>query len=93
MQVTMGLRRPAQIWKNEVAILDGPVRQTWDETESRVARLAGALMTHCRTLIAAYKCPRTVTVQPESLPKSGAGKILKRELRSQYWKGLERQIH
>lgn len=39
------------------------------------------LVAHCRNAIAAYKCPKTVTIQSEPLPKSGAGKILKRELR------------
>jgi long-chain acyl-CoA synthetase len=51
------------------------------------------LIAHCRQAIAGYKCPKTVSVHPEPLPKSGAGKILKRELRSKYWVGLERQIH
>jgi long-chain acyl-CoA synthetase len=54
---------------------------------------AEALIAHCRTLIAGYKCPKSIAIQAEVLPKSGAGKILKRELRAQYWKGLERQIH
>jgi long-chain acyl-CoA synthetase len=54
---------------------------------------AETLMTHCRTLIAGYKCPKSIAIQTELLPKSGAGKILKRALRAQYWKGLERQIH
>jgi acyl-CoA synthetase (AMP-forming)/AMP-acid ligase II len=39
---------------------------------------------HCRTLLAGYKTPRTVTFVGE-LPLSGAGKILKRELRSTTW--------
>ena len=52
-----------------------------------------ALAAHCRTLIAGYKCPRTITVQDEALPKSGAGKILKRELRSAHWQGSHRQIN
>jgi long-chain acyl-CoA synthetase len=51
------------------------------------------LMAHCRQAIAGYKCPKTITMRPEPLPKSGAGKILKRDLRAPYWAGLERQIH
>lgn len=38
------------------------------------------LMNHCRDQIASYKIPRTIEFR-DSLPKSGAGKTLKRELR------------
>ncbi|MGB3323896.1 MAG: long-chain fatty acid--CoA ligase [Mycolicibacterium fortuitum] len=41
------------------------------------------LQEHCRTLIAGYKIPRSVDFAAE-LPMSGAGKILKRELRERY---------
>jgi long-chain acyl-CoA synthetase len=51
------------------------------------------LITHCKQAIASYKCPKTVSISSDALPKSGAGKILKRDLRAQYWAGLERQIH
>lgn len=51
------------------------------------------LVAHCRNAIAGYKCPKAVTIQSDPLPKSGAGKILKRELRARYWAGLERQIN
>jgi long-chain acyl-CoA synthetase len=54
---------------------------------------ADACIAHCRAMIARYKCPRTITIQTTALPKSGAGKILKRELRMRFWEGLERQIH
>ncbi len=39
------------------------------------------LITHARTRIAGYKVPRSIEFHSEALPKSGAGKILKRELR------------
>jgi acyl-CoA synthetase (AMP-forming)/AMP-acid ligase II len=42
------------------------------------------LRAHCKTLIAGYKTPRTSEFV-EALPLSGAGKILKRELRAKYW--------
>jgi long-chain acyl-CoA synthetase len=29
----------------------------------------------------------------DALPKSGAGKILKRELRGPHWRGLERAVN
>jgi acyl-CoA synthetase (AMP-forming)/AMP-acid ligase II len=41
--------------------------------------------------IAGYKAPRTVEFV-DALPLSGAGKILKRELRQRHWSGKERGI-
>lgn len=55
--------------------------------------LADELIAHCHTLVAGYKCPKTLQVRTEPLPKSGAGKILKRELRAPFWEGQGRQIH
>ena len=42
---------------------------------------AEELIEHCRQLIAGYKLPRSVELHADALPKSGAGKVLKRELR------------
>ena len=51
-----------------------------------------AIIEHCRALIAGYKLPRSFDLGFEPLPKSGAGKILKRELRKPYWTDQERQV-
>ena len=51
-----------------------------------------AIIAHCRGLIAGYKCPRAVLVRAEALPKSGAGKIQKFELRAPYWEGRDRNV-
>ncbi len=51
------------------------------------------LMAHVRTQIAGYKVPRSIEFRPEMLPKSGAGKILKRELREPYWLGKSRNVN
>lgn len=53
---------------------------------------ADALIVHCHTLIAGYKCPKTVDFA-DALPKSGAGKILKSQLRDPHWEGEERGVH
>jgi long-chain acyl-CoA synthetase len=45
---------------------------------------ADALTAHCRDLIASYKLPRGIDFVV-ALPKSGAGKVLKRELRDPHW--------
>lgn len=49
------------------------------------------LRTHCRALIASYKCPKSVEFRTE-MPLSAAGKILKRELRTHYWQDQPRQV-
>ena len=50
------------------------------------------LIAHCRSRIAGYKVPRSVGFRTEPLPKSGPGKVLKRELRSPYWADRESSI-
>ncbi|MCD6059752.1 MAG: long-chain-fatty-acid-CoA ligase, partial [Moraxellaceae bacterium] len=47
---------------------------------------------HCRARIAGYKIPRSVEIRNEPLPLSGAGKVLKTELRKPYWSGRDRQV-
>jgi long-chain acyl-CoA synthetase len=47
---------------------------------------ADALIEHCKGLIASYKCPRSIEFTEEALPISGAGKILKSELRQRHSK-------
>ena len=49
------------------------------------------IMAHCKQHIAGYKCPRSVEFI-EAMPLSGAGKILKRQLRAPYWEGHDRQV-
>lgn len=51
------------------------------------------IIAYCRQYIAGYKCPRTVEIRHEPLPMSGAGKILKRELRAPYWEGKAREVN
>jgi acyl-CoA synthetase (AMP-forming)/AMP-acid ligase II len=51
------------------------------------------LIEHCRSLIGGYKVPKSVSFSDEPLPKSGPGKVLKRELRAPFWEGHDRQIN
>jgi fatty-acyl-CoA synthase len=46
------------------------------------------LIDHSRSRLAHYKCPHSVEFL-ESLPKTGTGKVLKRDLRKKYWQGRE----
>jgi long-chain acyl-CoA synthetase len=50
------------------------------------------LIAHCRSLIAGYKVPKTIELRSEPLPKSGAGKVLKRELREPHWAGVANRV-
>ncbi len=45
----------------------------------------------CRGQIAGYKLPRSVAFV-DALPISGAGKVLKRELRRQHWDDVGRNV-
>ena len=46
------------------------------------------LIEHCRSRLAHYKCPRAIQFL-ESLPRTGTGKVLKRDLRKQLWHGSD----
>jgi long-chain acyl-CoA synthetase len=50
------------------------------------------LLAQCRTVIAGYKVPKSIEFRVEPLPKSGAGKVLKRELREPYWEGVSNRV-
>jgi len=47
----------------------------------------------CRAQIAGYKVPKGIDIRTEALPKSGPGKVLKRELRAPYWQGRDRAVN
>ncbi|HAZ78561.1 MAG TPA: fatty-acid--CoA ligase [Porticoccaceae bacterium] len=51
------------------------------------------IMTYCRTQIAGFKCPRSISFRQEPLPLSGAGKILKTELRAPFWAKGARNVN
>jgi long-chain acyl-CoA synthetase len=53
--------------------------------------LAAELITYCRAHLADVKCPRSVDFRPE-LPRHPTGKLYKRLLRDEYWKGHESRI-
>jgi len=70
----------------------------WGETVHAVVvpRAPGSvsaddLIAHCKQKIAGYKCPKSVEFRTE-LPLSGAGKILKAQMREAYWKDQTRKV-
>jgi long-chain acyl-CoA synthetase len=83
----------------ECAVIGVP-DDTWGERVHAIVRLkSGAnattddLISHCHRLIAHYKSPRTLELRAEPLPLSGAGKILKTELRKPFWEGKEKRVN
>jgi fatty-acyl-CoA synthase len=78
----------------EVAVIPVPDEKWGEVPKALVVLKPGAhlseseLIEFCRSHLAHYKCPRSVEFL-ESLPKTGTGKILKRELRKKYWRGQE----
>ena len=50
------------------------------------------VLNRIRETIAGYKVPKQIEVSTDPLPKSGAGKILKRTLREPHWEGHDTAI-
>ena len=83
----------------EVAVIGIP-HETWGEAVHAVvvckpgmSVTEDELIAHARTQIAGYKVPRSIEFTTEPLPKSGAGKILKRDLREKHWTGKSRNVN
>jgi fatty-acyl-CoA synthase len=57
-----------------------------DDPAAAGPALEAELLQHCKRLIAGYKCPRSIDFV-DALPRSDNGKLYKRVLREQYWKG------
>jgi long-chain acyl-CoA synthetase len=51
------------------------------------------LIAFSRQQIAAYKVPKRIELRHDPLPKSGPGKVLKRELRAPFWQGRDRGVN
>jgi long-chain acyl-CoA synthetase len=69
---------------------------TWGEAVAASVVLTEAvpvdeLQAHCRAAIAGFKVPRHIETV-DVLPKSAAGKILKRELREPHWAGRDVRV-
>jgi acyl-CoA synthetase (AMP-forming)/AMP-acid ligase II len=83
----------------EAAVVGVP-DATWGEAIKAVVVLrpnmeatAEEIIAHCRSCMAHFKVPQSVEFYEGTLPKSGSGKILKRELREKYWAGHERRVN
>jgi acyl-CoA synthetase (AMP-forming)/AMP-acid ligase II len=84
----------------EVAVIGVP-DEKWGETVKALVVLAPgagpeaderALIDHCRSRLAHYKCPTSVELRDE-LPRTATGKLQKFKLRAPYWEGRQRQVN
>jgi len=81
----------------EAAVFGVPSEEWGESVHAVVVVRDGAALTeeqviaHARQHLAGYKVPRSVTWSPE-LPKTGSGKILKRDLRAPFWSGRTSKV-
>jgi acyl-CoA synthetase (AMP-forming)/AMP-acid ligase II len=81
----------------QCAVIGVPDERWGERVHAVVVREAASTVTeadliaHCKSLIAGYKCPRSIDFRLE-LPTSAAGKLLKHLLREPYWQGRDRRV-
>ena len=78
----------------ETAVIPVP-DEKWGEVakalvvlKPNAAATESELIEFCRSRLAHYKCPRSIEFV-DNLPKTGTGKVLKKDLRKKYWHGKE----
>jgi len=81
----------------DVAVFGIPSEEWGEVVHATVVRSSGSSLTKeeiaafAREHLASYKVPRSVDFTDE-LPRTGSGKILKRQLRAPYWAGRTAQV-
>ena len=83
----------------ESVVLGIPSEQ-WGESVHAIIRINeghkitdAEVFNHCREYIAGYKIPQSIEIRIEAFPITGAGKIMKNELREPYWINETRAIN
>ena len=78
----------------EVAVIPVPDDRWGEVPKALVVMKPGVTLSEnevlefCRGRLTHYKCPRSVEFL-DTLPRTGTGKVLKKELRKKYWSGTE----
>ena len=81
----------------EVAVIGIP-DEKWGELVTALVVPGGddvtadELISHCRTALAGYKCPKRVDFV-DALPRTATGKLQKFKLREPFWRDHERQVN
>jgi fatty-acyl-CoA synthase/long-chain acyl-CoA synthetase len=81
----------------DVAVIGVPSDEWGESVHAVVVPAPGAALTqddvtaYAREHLASYKIPRSVSFA-EELPRTGSGKLLKRELRKPFWEGRQTSI-
>jgi fatty-acyl-CoA synthase len=82
----------------EAAVVSVP-DERWGEVIKAVVVLkpdksvsAKDLIAHCHERLARFKCPRSIDFIA-ALPRTGSGKIAKKEIRAPYWAGETKRVH
>lgn len=80
-----------------MVVIGVPSKEWGESVMALVVRSPGLEVTEddireaCRASIAGYKKPREIAFVSE-LPKNGAGKVMRRELRDKYWGDRVRRV-
>jgi fatty-acyl-CoA synthase/long-chain acyl-CoA synthetase len=81
----------------EVAVFGIPSDEWGETVHATVVLVPGAALStddvvgFARQKLASYKIPRSIDFRDE-LPKTGSGKIMKKDLRAPYWEGRDRMV-
>ncbi|GAB5459026.1 MAG: fatty acid--CoA ligase [Henriciella sp.] len=82
----------------EVAVIGVPDEKWGEAVMAYIVPKSGAslnakdVITFARTQIAGYKCPKSIAFI-DALPRNASGKILRKDLRAEHWKGREREVN
>ncbi len=81
-----------------VAVIGIPSKKWGEEVHAIIIPAQGKeptleeITAHLENQIANYKRPRSMSLRREPFPLSGAGKVLKRDLRAPFWDGQNRNV-